>query len=198
LIDSAPAGLRRWGVAGAIRYTFDRHDLELIYLEDIDHKEPRQDATIAMLSWDGPSKKLYAIGRTAARADVPYVEMTRFTPVWQLGKGWYQREGNYRWTKPRAEARVRRPAGANEFQVTVNVGPGYIRAVGKVTLTVHVDGVSLGSRTFTQNGWLTEKFAMAPGAEGNVNVEFLVDPPFQPKNGDPRALGIPIAAFGFR
>ncbi len=198
LIDSAPAGLRRWGIEGALRYTFDRDDLELIYLEDSDHKEPRPDATLAMLSWDGPLKKLYTMRRTAAVGDAPYVEMTRLTPVWQLTRGWYQREGNYRWTMPRAEARVRRPAGANEFQVTVNIGPDYIRAVGKATLGVTVGGVDLGSRTFTQNGWVTEKFAMAPGEEGNVDVVFTVDPPFRPSNGDPRPLGIPVAAFGFR
>ncbi|MSV32675.1 MAG: hypothetical protein EXQ57_09155 [Bryobacterales bacterium] len=198
LIDSAPAGLRRWGVDGALRYTFDRDNLEMIYLEDSDHKEPRAEATLAVLSWDGPLKKLYAMRRPAALGDAAFVEMTRLTPVWQLTRGWYQREGNYRWTMPKAEARLRRPAGANAFEVTVNVGPDYIRSVGKVTLTVRVGGVNLGSRTFIQNGWLTEKFPMAPGAEGNVDVEFLADPPFQPKNGDPRALGIPIASFGFR
>lgn len=198
LIDSAPAALRRWGVEGALRYTFDRDDLELIYLEDHDHKEPRPDATLAMLSWDGPLKKLYTMRRTAAAGDSAYVEMTRLTPVWQLTRGWYQRENNYRWTMPKAEARVRRPAGANEFQVTVNIGPDYIRAVGQATLSVRVAGVDAGSRTFTQNGWITEKFALPPGPEGNVDVEFGVDPPFRPKNGDPRPLGIPIAAFGFR
>jgi hypothetical protein len=45
---------------------------------------------------------------------------------------------------------------------------------------------------------MTEKFAMEAGAEGNVEVEFTVTPPFRPKNGDPRPLGIPVAAFGFR
>ena len=198
LIDSAPTGLRRWGVEGAVRYTFQRNDMELIYLEDSDHKEPRAEATLAMLSWDGPLKKLYTMRRTAALGDAPYVEMTRLTPVWQLTRGWYQREGNYRWTMPRAEARMRRPAGANEFQVTVNIGPDYILAVGEVTLAVRVGGVPLGSRKFTQKGWVTEKFALAPGPEGNVDVEFAVDPAFRPKNGDPRPLGIPIAAFGFR
>lgn len=198
LVDSAPASLRRWGVEGALRYTFDRDDIELIYLEDADHKEPRPEATLAMLSWDGPLKKLYTMRRTAALGDAPFVEMTRLTPVWQLAQGWYQREGNYRWTMPRALARVRRPAGANEFQVTVNVGPDYIRAVGKSTLNVNVAGHDLGTREFTRNGWTTEKFEMPPGPEGNVDVVFTVDPPFRPKNGDPRPLGIPIAAFGFR
>ena len=127
-----------------------------------------------------------------------YIEMTRLTPVWQLKQGWYQRDANFRWTKQRATAVVRRPAGAEAFQVTVNVGPDYIRAVGQVRLSVKVGGVDLGSRTFTQNGWVTEKFPMAPGAEGNVDVEFTVDPPFRPSNGDPRVLGIPIGAFGFR
>jgi len=198
LIDSAPAGLRRWGVEGAIRYTFDRDDMGLIYLEDIDHKEPPPEATLAMLSWDGPLKKLYTLRRTASLGDSAFIEMTRLTPVWQLKKGWYQREGNYRWTMPRATAYVRRPPGGNEFQVTVNIGPDYIRDIGKVTLTVQLNGAGLGSRSFTANGWITEKFPLPPGPDGNVNIEFLVDPPFRPKNGDPRPLGIPIAAFGFR
>ncbi|MBI2689311.1 MAG: hypothetical protein HYX27_23650 [Acidobacteria bacterium] len=199
LIDSAPAAMRRWGVEGALRYTFDRDDLEIIYLEDVDHKEPRSDANLAMLSWDAPIRRLHSLRRTAAAGDAAYLEMTRLTPVWQLTKGWYQREGgNYRWTAPKSYARVRRPAGANEFQVTVNVGPDYIRAVKSVTLTVRVNGAEIGSRTYMQNGWLTEKFTMPPGPEGNVDVEFSVDPPFRPINGDPRTLGIPIAAFGFR
>jgi hypothetical protein len=29
-------------------------------------------------------------------------------------------------------------------------------------------------------------------------VEFVVTPPFRPSNGDPRKLGIPMGAFGFR
>lgn len=198
LIDSSPAGLRRWGIEGALRYTFDRDDLQIIYMEDADHKEPRPDATLAMLSWEAPLKKLYTMRRTAALGDAAYLEMNRLTPVWQLGAGWYQREGNFRWTMPKATATVRRPADANTFQVTVNVGPDYIKAVGQSTLSVHVGGVDLGSRTFTKNGWVTESFPMAPGEAGNVEVEFRVDPPLIPKDTDPRPLGIPIGAFGFR
>lgn len=197
LIDSAPAGLRRWGVEGALRYTFDRDDLTLIYLEDRDHEEPAEGASLAMLSWDGPLKKLYALRRTAALGDAAFIEMTAVTPVWQLTQGWYQRENNYRWTKASATARLQRPAGANDFQVTVNVGPDYIRTVGRATLTVRVDGVILGSRTFTESGWMTEQFAMKSGPEGNVTVEFLVDKTFRPPN-DPRVLGMAIASFGFR
>lgn len=198
LLDGVPDSLQSWGIQGAIRYAFDRDDLTIINLRDTDHPLPGPNANIVMLSWDASVRRLFSVRRTKEAGDVTYMEMTRLTPVWLLGEGWYQWEGNFRWTKPRAFAAIRRPEDAKHFSVTVNIGPGYIQAVRKSTLTVLLNGVELGSRTFTEQGWRTETFNLPDAPPGPANVEFRVDPPFIPSSADPRPLGIPIGGFGFR
>jgi hypothetical protein len=197
LFDTKPALLPRWGAEGAVRYGFARLDQRLIHLEDLDPRNPPP-GNLALLSWDAPARELHALRRDAAEGDASFIEMRRLAPVWQLTKGWYPREGAYRWTAPQALARLHRPPGASLFEVTCNIGPDYIRAIGRVTLTVRVNGVELGARTFTRQGWITESFPLPGGSPGPAVIEFSVDPPFRPSNGDPRPLGIPIGAFGFR
>jgi hypothetical protein len=199
LVDAAPRGMRRWGIEGALRYAFDRDGLTMIYLEDKDRALPAGEAKLALISWDAPVKRLYSLRRTEQGEDAAWIEMTRLTPVWQLGPGWYQQENNYRWSQPRASARVRWPEGAREFAVTVNIGPDYIREIGRVRLKVLLNGREVGEREFNQNGWFTVPFPVAElDKTATADVEFVVDPVFHPRNGDPRPLGIPVGAFGFR
>lgn len=198
LIDTYPTKMRRWGVEGALRIALGRDDLNYIYLEDTSHAEPADNVKLALLRWDPARNDLYIQSRTAA-GDAPYIELSNIAPIWQLRQGWYQGEGNFRWTQPRAIARLRRPAGATRFSVTVNVSPDYIKAVKKSTLVVTLDGTEIGRSVYTESGWLTDYFEVKPApADANVSVEFAIDPPFRPSNGDPRSLGLPIAAFGFR
>jgi len=198
LVDSYPAKMRRWGVEGAVRLALGRDDVKYLYLEDSNHADPADSAKLVLLRWDAARNDLFIQSR-AAGADAAYIELSRIAPIWQLRQGWYQGEGNFRWTQPRAVARLRRPAGATRFSVTTNVSPDYIKAVKRSTLFVTIDGVEIGRAVYTENGWLTDYFAVkGEDAEKNVTVEFNVDPPFRPSNGDPRSLGVPIAAFGFR
>lgn len=199
LVDGIPPGMHFWGIEGVIRYAFGHSEMRFIYQDDPNHAAPPEDVEMAMLSWDGAGRRLYTMHRDAQAGDASYIEMTRLTPLWQLTDGWYGREHNFRWTKPHAKARLRKPAGAKEFSVTVNIGPEYIRLIGQVRMRVLIDGTEIGTRVYTRNGWLTEIFPVpASEKDQNVQVDFLVDPSFQPSNGDPRALGIPIGAFGFR
>lgn len=199
LVDAAPRAMKRWGIEGALRYAFDRDGLTMIYLEDRDRAQPAGDAKLALISWDAPVRKLYSLRRTEAGEDAAWIAMTRLTPVWQLGPGWYQQENNYRWSQPHAEARVRWPEGAKEFAVTANIGPDYIREIGRVRLAVRLNGVAIGEHEFDHNGWITVAFPLGGVARTEVaDVVFRVDPAFQPRNGDPRPLGIPVGAFGFK
>ena len=125
------------------------------------------------------------------------ITMGAVTPVWQLEKGFLGVTGAFSWTSPHSEARLLRPMGANAFEVTVNVGPDYIRQVKRVTLRVKVDGEQVGERTFTKKGWERTEWPVPPKPAGMVKVEFDVDPPLKTADGDQRVLGIPIAKFGF-
>ena len=127
--------------------------------------------------------------------------MNDATPVWQLGEGWYQSEGKFRWIKPRATARLHRPAEAREFAVEVNIGPKYIADVKRAKLTVLLDGHQLGVAEFASPGWATIRFPLAgapPPPDGAAQVEFLAEPAYGPSKLDSRILGIPIGSFGFQ
>ncbi|MBM3783144.1 MAG: hypothetical protein FJW30_02230 [Acidobacteria bacterium] len=198
LIDGYPASMRRWGVEGALRLAFDRDKVNATFVEDTRRPEPDAAKTLAVLSWSASQRDLLALRRTAGN-DAAYIELGRLTPFWLLTEGWFQGEDRFRWIAPVAKAKLRKPAGGTRFSVTVNVSPQYIAAVKRSTLTVLVNGVEIGKPVYTENGWLTDYFAVPPAAKDEmVDVEFRVEPPFRPTNGDPRTLGVPIAAFGFR
>jgi len=198
LIDTTPAPMYRWGVEGALRYVFHNNEMRFVFLADTQRDNSPATANVLQLTWEAPTQKLHTVRRHSGAPDLPFLEMTPSTPVWQLTRGWYQREGKYRWIMPTAAARLHRPAGANAFEVTVNIGPDYLREHGKVTLSVTAGGQRLGAREFTTTGWSTQTFPVPPGPEGPIEIEFAVDRPYRPANGDPRSLGIPIGAFGFR
>lgn len=190
--DSAPLEMRFWGIQGALRQFYRSADIKLQSAEDA--QDVPSDAKAALLIWNSGARKLHIV----ARQTVPFVSMDEGTPMWQLGEGWYTLEGGFRWIKPRATARMLRPEGAREFELTVNIGPDFIREIRRTTVRVSVDGVPVGRQEYTRQGWQTIRWPAPPGVPGPVTVEFQVEPEYRASNGDPRTFGIPIAAFGFR
>jgi hypothetical protein len=194
LIDGYPPHLYWWGVTGSLRLAFATNELVALPAEE----RPAADAPFALLSWDRPTRRLYSLAHVPGQPDASWIEMSRLTPVWQLESGWYTRDGAFRWTHPTATARLYRPAEARAFEMNLNIGPDYIREIGEVTLETRLNGTALGRQTFTRQGWQTVRYPLAAGPAGVARVEFVVTPPFRPSNGDPRKLGIPMGAFGFR
>jgi len=194
LIDGQPPHLQSWGVTGALRLAFDSNEIETLSVD----AHPASQAALALLSWDRPAQRLYTLSRIGEQQDAAWIEMTRLTPVWQLEKGWFGRDASFRWTAPYASARLWRPAEATSFQIEVNIGVPYLKEIGQVTLETKLNGEVLGRETFAKPGWRTLTYPLSAGPAAPAQVEFLVSPPFRPSNGDPRRLGIPIGAFGFR
>lgn len=194
LVDGYPPSLHWWGVTGSLRLAFSTNELAAFPAE----ARPAGDVPLALLSWDRPSQRLYSLTRLSGRPDASWIEMARLTPLWQLESGWYGRDGAFRWTHPVATARLQRPAGTTAFEANLNIGPDYIREIGSVTLETRLNGETLGRHTFTSQGWQTVRYPLPPAPAGPAKVEFVVTPPFRPSNGDPRRLGIPMGAFGFR
>lgn len=194
LIDGQPTHLQAWGVKASLQLAFNTQDVETLPVD----AHPESQTALALLSWDYPAQRLYTLSRIGEQQDAAWIEMTRLTPIWQLEKGWHGRDSSFRWTEPYATARLWRPAELTKFQIEVNIGLPYLKQIGQVTLETKLNGQTLGRETFTKPGWQTVTYSLPPAPAAQAQVEFLVSPPFQPTNGDPRKLGIPIGAFGFR
>jgi hypothetical protein len=197
LYDGAPSAMNRWGVQGAIRYFAGPGELHIYSVEDRDRAQAFLAERFGLLVWDARHRRLQSLRRVPGTNDASYIGFDAVVPIWQLAAGWYQPEGAFRWTQPRATAQLYRPPRARRFELGVNAGPGLIRDLGKTEVEVRIDGAVAGRATFTMPGLQTVSWTLAAAPAGNVNVEFLVAPAYRPP-GDPRPLGIAITGFGFR
>jgi hypothetical protein len=121
-------------------------------------------------------------------------------PVWQLGQGWYNPEGDHRWIAPEAIARLLRPRGASRFQVRVKIYQGVLNAVGPLTLRLSIGEAELEPRRFSTEGWHQETWEL-PAADREtpdapVRIRFQSSPPYQPP-GETGLRSIAVGAFGF-
>jgi len=194
--DGRPEDFAAWGILGALRIAYSR-EVELISMEQ---REQLPDdfwtRSVVVLGWNPALRKLTAFGRRENQPDETYVTVSQTMPVWQLGRGWYPVEGKFRWTKPEAEARVRRPEGTTRFEVSVLAGPDYIKRVQRARIRVFADGVEVGSGEHSAAGWHVYRFS-APGPAGTVRLRFVTEPPLQPNPWD-SPLGSAVGGFGFR
>ncbi len=197
LYDAAPPEMRRWGIEGALRYFTHRPDLKLYSVEDREASEILRSDSFTLLAWDEGARRLLISARRPGEPDAPFLAMTPATPVWQLGEGWYRLETRFRWIQPYATARLGRPSGATEFELTVNTGQELIRGVGRTRVTVLVDGQEIGTGEFSKIGFQTVRWPAPPGPPKTVDVEFRVDPEYR-VSGDARRFGVAIVSFGFR
>ena len=64
-------------------------------------------------------------------------------------------------------------------------------------MEVLANGTSLGKAAFDRPGWQTVTLPLPPGEPGRQRIELRTTPEFRPAS-DPRVLGIPIGALGFK
>lgn len=198
IYDGFPRGLRWWGILGALRVHYNRQDLEMKSVEDKDLTRVFAEGDVALLKWNAVRRELTVVKRSPGEPDQSFIRMDDSTPIWQLESGWYQGEHRYRWTQPRAVARLQQPAAAREFTVDVNVGPKYIADVKRAKLQVSIEGAPIGEAEFTTAGWQTVRWPAPPTTTARtVRVSFTATPEYRPSSTDPRVLGLAIGAFGF-
>lgn len=128
--------------------------------------------------------------------DAAFIEINALTPIWQLGDGWYGREGSYRWIAPEAVAWLNRQQGAHRFELRVNVGPELLQKVGPVTVRVSLNDRDLARHQFAQPGWQEAEWSLPGAPPGTVRVIFHVEPGYRPPESQP--LGIAVGTFGFK
>ncbi len=195
--ESAPKNMAFWGTDGALHFIYKNPELKVIHMNQGVPENIPASGNMLLLSWDALKKRVNYVAHRAGEPEAPTIKMGVLTPVWQLEEGFFPVSGGFCWTSPKSRARLGRPKGAEMFEVTANIGPDYIKQVKQVTLTVRIDGETVGQRTFTKQGVQRTEWPVAKKPEETVKVEFEVDPPLKMEYADKKELGIPIVSFGY-
>jgi hypothetical protein len=195
LWHGSPYGFGGFGIEGAIKCLYPRDHFQILYYDK--PPAPVDGNRVAILTWNSGLHKLDIVEHTPETRDTSYIDANAGTPVWQLGEGWSNPEGGFRWIAPLTTARLDRPEGAGRFELRVLANTTLLQAAGTVTVQVSLDGAELAPQRITQPGWQVLEWNPAAAPAGAVQVTIRTDPPFHAA-GDPRTLGIAVGSFGFR
>lgn len=193
--NGTPYGFGSFGIDAAIRCFYPGEGFRIEYYQK--PPVPIDSDRVAALTWNQSLHKLDIVNRSPDTADASYIDTNSGTPLWQLGEGWSNPEGGFRWIAPLATARLNRPGGAARFALRVLANTTLLQSAGAVTVQVSLNGVELPPQRVTEAGWQVLNWDLAAAPAGSVDVTIRTDPPFRPA-GDPRTLGIAVGSFGFR
>jgi len=193
--NGAPDGFGGFGIEGAIKCFYPGAGFQIRHYD----RPPVavDDNRVAVLTWNGGLHKLDIVAHGPGTRDASYIDANVGTPVWQLGDGWSNPEGGYRWIAPLTTVRFERPEGAARFEMSVLASTARLQSAGALTVQVSWDGVDLPVQSVTKPGWQVVQWNLAAAPAGAVNVTIRTEPPFQ-SPGDPRTLGIAVGSLGFR
>jgi len=181
------------GALGAIRWLRPGVDIMLAREDGPDRGKILEQPELAVLYWNRSAHRLEPALRTPATPDAAFLDIGSRLPVWQLGDGWFPADGAYRWTRPHATARLLRPASAEEFELTVNIGQQYLDRIQRSHVEVALNGQKIGAADFDRLGYQTVRWKLGPAPGGPTEVTFETSPPYAA--ADP--LGSAICSFGF-
>jgi hypothetical protein len=196
LSDSAPVGLRKHGVQGALRLVSGRPALEVLQPEVGVLRGLEEGKEYASLAWLMPQKRLEVVYHRKGEGRLANVEFADASAVWQLGEGWHERDGGFRWMGREAVAYLGGNPYAKTLQVRYNIGEQLVSAVGKVKVQVYLDGDLAGESEFDRAGIPVVDYPLRKVYAQRTHVRFVVSPGYQPP-GDGRMLGVAIWGFGF-
>jgi len=196
VFDYLPDGFHRWGVRGALVYTYPR-GIQMKSIDEPGAQDLINSGEAAWLHWDRSRRQLDIVRYARTEQVEPYLAMEPNTPPTQLLTGWYTLEDNLRWTEPHATATLARPEGAREFEIVVSVPPDQIRHCGTVNLRILLNGQPLGEHSFTAAGLQNVRWHLPKGPAGTAHIEFQTKPSYPGPNGDLRVFGVSVKAFGF-
>lgn len=197
IFHGGPSSMNRWGIEGAIHWLQPADDLRTCELADPQSHEFLTAQNLAIVGWDRPNRKLIADIPKPGDPHPTSIVMATGIPLWRLGDGWYGLENGFRWMQPQATARLRRPRGAREFYLRINLGPVQFHDQGPIRMEVLLDGRSLGTQTYDKVAWLERRWPVPPDTPETVEVTLRAVKPYRASNGDQRTFGAAVAAFGF-
>lgn len=195
--DGAPPSLERWGVRAAFQLARGSGQVQVEPLDSAEGRAMLAQPSVQTAAWNRASRQIRWQARLPGAPPPSFVDMAEGNPAWLFGQGWFGAETGYRWMEAEARATLQRPAGAKEFALRINFGPVQFRDQGEIEMEVLLDGQSLGTRKYMEQGWHDQRWPLPAGKEGAVAVTLRSLRPYRPSNGDPRVLGAAVAAFGF-
>jgi hypothetical protein len=185
-------GFADWGVNGALAVVFPYVALQVHHFDGPEQPAFERLERVAYLVWD--RQRLSSAVRTQPAADCSYLRMNEASGVWQLDQGWNDVDGDHRWSSPRAEVRLERPAGTVRFVLRAIVPWPQITSVGPVRLHVQVNGVPLEPRQLDHGGDADVEWDLPPSSAGLAHVIVEAEPLYQPGVD---ALGVAVQGLGF-
>jgi hypothetical protein len=192
IYDPRPTYMNKWGVEGVVKWFWPAKDTKVYAAEDLPPGIPGDDTGVLLVTWDRVYHKMTPFHRAPGDPLASRIVMDTLTPRWQLLEGWGPLEYRFRWTQPRATARLHVPPGATVLEVGVNVGPVQVHEGHKGHLEVIVEGRSLGAYEYSAQGWQTHSWPLPPNLPETVTVELKVDPPFR------ETMGLAITSLAIR
>jgi hypothetical protein len=195
--DGAPPSLERWGVRAAFQLARAGGQLQVEPLDSAEGRALLAQPAVQTAAWNRAQRHIHWQARVPGAPPPAFIDMAQGNPAWLFGPGWFGAETGYRWMEGEARATLARPARASEFVLRINFGPVQFRDQGVVEMEVLLDGHSLGTRNYTEQGWHERRWPLPAGPAGAVEVTLRSLHPYRPSNGDPRLLGAAVAAFGF-
>ena len=117
----------------------------------------------------------------------------------RVGEGWYQIENGARWSSGHATLLIWAPSGAKELVASGFVPQNAFDAMpspGPITVSISLDGVSLGKQSVTEAGPFELRYALPEELARDREVELALDvtPTFRTP-GDERELGLVFGTF---
>jgi hypothetical protein len=195
LWSGAPYGFSGFGIEGAIKCLYPRDHFEI---RSYDKPPVAADGRrVAYLTWNGGLHKLDIVEHTPETRDASYIDANTATPIWQLGAGWSNPEGGFRWIAPLASARLSRPEGAARLELRVLASTTLLAGAGPVTVHISLNEAELAPQRVTQPGWQVLSWDLPAAPAGAAAVTIRTEPPFHAA-GDPRTLGIAVGGLGFK
>ena len=196
LWNGAPFGFGSFGIEGAIKCLYPGAGYHIVYYDKL--PVALDDKPAAILTWNQSLHKLDIVSHRPDTHDVSHIDANTGTPVWQLGDGWSNPEGGFRWISPNTTARLARPEGAVHLELRVLANTNLLQnAAGTVTVQVSLNGADLPPKRISQPGWQTLAWDLPAAPAGTANIAIQTSPPFHAP-GDPRLLGIAVGSLGFR
>jgi hypothetical protein len=193
--NGTPFGFGSFGIEGAIKCLYPGDHFQI---RNYDRAPLVLDRSrVAVLTWNQGLHKLDIVEHTPETRDASYIDANIATPIWQLGDGWSNPEGGFRWTAPLATAQLDRPEGAARFELRFLASTSLLQIAGPMTVRVSLNGAELPPQRITQPGWQVFAWDLAAAPAGPASVAMRTEPPWHAP-GDPRTLGIAVGSFGFR
>ena len=193
--NGTPDGFGGFGVESAIRCFYPGSGFHIRYY---DRPPVSMEGNRAVfLTWNESLHKLDIVSHGPDTRDASEIDANLGTPIWQLGAGWSNPEGGFRWIAPDTTVRLARPESARRFEMRVLVNPALVAIAGNVTVSISIDGAGLAPEHVSQAGWRTLDWDLAAAPAGDSEIAIRTDPPLHAP-GDPRTLGIAVGSLGFR